>query len=108
MSKGGRRCRQGSADIPARLAGSGEDRAQGSARLGTGLGAETAGDFLPDFPHAQLPFRLIVRERHGGIAQEPRANALKVLTQQHFEQVVGVQGTGEALAGHAFGAGLLA
>jgi hypothetical protein len=40
--------------------------------------------------------------------QQGRANALKLLSQQHLEQVVGVKRTGEALAGHALRAGLLA
>ena len=72
MSKGGRRSRKGSEDIPALLAGGGEDSPQGSERLGAGVGAEAPGDFLPDFHHAQVPFRLIVGEGHGGIVEEPQ------------------------------------
>src|SRR5712692_7468338 len=36
-----------------------------------------------------------------------RANALKALPQHHLEQVLGIQSTGVALAGHALLAGLL-
>jgi len=36
-----------------------------------------------------------------------RANALKLLSQQHFKQVVGIESAGKALAGQALGAGLL-
>jgi hypothetical protein len=36
-----------------------------------------------------------------------RANALKLLAEHHLEKVVGVQGTGEALARQTLRAGLL-
>jgi hypothetical protein len=37
----------------------------------------------------------------------PRANALKLVSQQHYKQIVGIESAGEALAGEALGAGLL-
>ena len=72
MSKGGRRCRKGCENIPALFAGGGENGTQGGERLGTGVGAEAAGDFLSDFHHAEVSFRLIVGEGHGGIVEEPQ------------------------------------
>src|SRR5262249_16570885 len=70
LNKRGGRCRQGGEDIPALLAGSGENRAQGGKGLGPSVRAEASGDFLSDFHHPQIPFRLIVREGHGGIREE--------------------------------------
>jgi hypothetical protein len=41
-------------------------------------------------------------------AVETRADASKLLSQQHLKQVVRIESAGEALAGHTLGAGLLA
>src|SRR5712692_7544611 len=59
----------------------------------------------------------IIRRGHGFLQRcdelwlrkyrEDRANALKALPQHHLQQVLGIQSTGEALAGHALLAALL-
>jgi hypothetical protein len=46
--------------------------------------------------------------RFGGTCQEARANALKLLSQQDFKEIVRIERTGEAFTGYALGAGLLA
>ena len=78
------------------LAGGGEDGTQGGERLGTGVGAEAAGDFLADFHHAQVPFRLIVGEGHGGIVEEPQRIVFVVA--QTDQQIVPRPATGSASA----------
>ena len=65
--KGRRECIK---DVDTLLASSGENSPQSNKGLGPGVGAEAPGDFLSDFHHAQIPFRLIVRERDGGIREE--------------------------------------
>ncbi len=60
------------------LAGGGEDGTQGSERVGASGGAQAPGEFRPDLPQAQVSFRLMVGERHGGSAQEPQRSIFVV------------------------------
>ncbi len=64
-------------------------------------------DFITDL-FCQIDEHMSAIPKHPQAALWPRANALKLLSQQYLEQVVGIESAREALAGHALLAGLLA
>src|SRR5258708_5963304 len=77
---------EGCEDIPFLLFGGRERRTDCGEVLGAGLGAESAGDFLPQFHHARIALGLGVGEWHIRIAQEAQ-HILFALTQAREEIV---------------------
>ena len=69
------------------LAEGGEIAAQGTEGRRSGGTAESAGDLLLDFDHAQILFSLIIRERLGSVLDE--AKDLVGAMQQHVQKILG-------------------
>ena len=88
---------QGLEDVPAALAGGGDDRAQIGEDACAFEGSEAAGDFHLHLHHAQVALGQIVGEGDGEVAKE--AQDIVFVGLQPFEQIV----TGPAF-GPSFGA----
>src|ERR1700722_4175240 len=74
--------------MPSLLPGGREDRTDPREVLGVVLGAEAAGDLLPQLHHPSIPFRQVVGERYPRISEEVE-HVLLVCAETQQEVVAG-------------------